>query len=88
MAVTDYRKMSRMWQAERNEQDAQKLIKMQEKAKEEGKPIPMHFTRRGNRVSPESLPVWPVWAEHHVMDEKESEADESKKVSRTKKVLQ
>jgi hypothetical protein len=75
MAVSDYRKLSKQWHADRLKKDDELLIILQKNAKLNGDPIPRATEQSFNRtVSKADLPKFPDWAKKYsmkVVDEEE-----------------
>ncbi len=81
ISITDYRKLSAEWLAERRKRDAEKLKLLQEQARAEGLSGPKSFASPVRKVDKSSLPKWPIWARNYVADppevlEKKNENEE------------
>jgi len=70
MAVADYRQLARQWRQERKRRADEEFKQLQERCKAEGKSIsqtpPIVAMKK---VSKNSLPKWPDWAENHLQRE-------------------
>jgi hypothetical protein len=69
MAVSDYRKLARQWQLDREDADRKKLLRVQAEAKEKGERIPQALPVKSmHRVNINSLPKWPEFAKTHLIN--------------------
>lgn len=70
LAISDYRKLCKIWTDERYRADAELLIKMQKEARLQGQEVPTSTGHSFNRnVSRSDLPKFPTWAKHYSMSD-------------------
>jgi hypothetical protein len=87
MAVSDYRKLSKQWHADRLKKDEELLLKLQKEAKANGDPIPRATEQSFNRtVSKADLPKFPDWAKKYSMKVVEEDEEEMVRMPKYRKV--
>jgi hypothetical protein len=66
LLVSDYRTLAEHWRAARRAADQDRLVRMQEVARELGQPVPQELPFRSRRkVDIKSLPKFPDWAKNY-----------------------
>jgi hypothetical protein len=71
MSLSDYRKLSDVWLAQKRNADADKLQKLQTEAREAGRPVPQRLKASSVKaVDKASLPAWPDGVTNHLKTEK------------------
>jgi len=66
MSVSNYRKLSKLWRADMQKRNDEKLIELQQAAKERGEPKPYSLPMRQTIFSLNELPPWPSFAKNHL----------------------
>ncbi len=69
MLVSDYRKLCKQWKNEVKQIQLDEFVKIQDRCRAEGLPIPKIPIRALRKVSKGSLPKWPEWAVNHLKNE-------------------
>jgi len=70
LAVSDYRKLSKLWRKDCEKRNAEKLIELQLAAKERGEPKPHALPMRQTIFDRSELPPFPDWAKNHFENKK------------------
>ena len=70
MLVSDFRKLAKEWQIQRQKEEAERFKLLQEQYKEQGLPVPQEPpVKSPSKVPMSSLPKWPEWAINYLKNE-------------------